>query len=69
MPGTVLGTIAPIISLDGGKSTYFHCYLAHIFQLILPDYQGICITRVIPAALGAIESKTLSCPALGQTQQ
>ena len=43
VPGTLLGTTAPTISLNGGESTYFHCHLAHIFQSILFDHQGICI--------------------------
>lgn len=47
VPGTVLGAAAPIISVVNLLN--FRCLLAHIFQLILFDYQEICITRAIPA--------------------
>lgn len=69
VPGTVLDTTAPMISLDSDNSTSFHCRLAHVFQLILFDSQGIHITHDVPDASRVIGRKALSCSALAQSQQ
>lgn len=62
VPGTVLGTVASMISLNG-ESTYSHCHLAHIFQLTFSDYQEICIIHALPAPslLWVIAGRALSC--------
>lgn len=62
VPGTVLGTVASMISLNG-ESTYSHCHLAQIFQLTFSDYQEICIIHALPAPslLWVIAGRALSC--------